>query len=126
MKKIIFVCLALWMVPFSQMAQNDKEEEPHELVKFQYGFGKAKQYLEFSKDEQKAYSEGFINGALVYQLFEYWRKRGKPVDECFSGMDDEQMAAIIKKYIESHPEKWHQPLNIGTFEAIADLCQLKP
>jgi hypothetical protein len=108
------------------MAQNEEEKPDEPLVTIHRGFGKVKQYLEFSEAEQKAYSAGFINGVLEYQLFDYWREQGKPVDECFSGMDTKQMAAIIKKYIENHPEEWHQPLNIGTFHAIADLCRLKP
>lgn len=92
-------------------------------VKIGPGFFSAKDYLEMSETERRAYATGAINGMLVAPFF------GAPEDNlnwlktCTVKMSDEQLAATILNYLRDQPNQMDANLNVVTFNAIRDACR---
>lgn len=90
-----------------------------------HGVGTGKYFLDMSTIGQRSYAAGFINGVFMAPLIE--GKDYEWVSECFpAGATDEQVQAIIKKYLDSHPESWHEPLNILSYRAFVLTCPSSP
>jgi len=41
---------------------------------------------------------------------------------CISGMSNEQIRAIVDKYLKSHPEEWHEDMNLLVIQAPLKVC----
>src|SRR6185437_1638433 len=93
-----------------------------QTVKISPGFFTAKDYLDMSDTEKRAYVTGQINGMLVAPFF------GAPEDNlgwlktCSSKMSDEQLASILTRYIREQSNQ-EQNLNVVTFTALRDACR---
>ena len=86
------------------------------------GFLTGNAYRELSESGKLGYAMGFINGLLVVPLI-----TGKESDitwlhPCVSGMTNTQVVAIIEKQLADNPARWQQPMNILSFDAIAQAC----
>lgn len=92
-------------------------------VKIGPGFFSAKDYLEMSETERRAYATGAVNGMLVAPFF------GAPEDNlnwlktCTVKMSDEQLATTILNYMRDQPNQMEANLNVVTFNAIRDACR---
>ena len=93
-----------------------------QTVKISPGFFTAKDYLDMSETERRAYVTGQINGMLVAPFF------GAPEDNltwlktCSSKMSDEQLASILTRYVGEQTNQ-QQNLNVVTFNALRDACR---
>ena len=86
------------------------------------GFFTGKEYLEMTDNERRAYATGAINGMLVAPFF------GAPEDNvnwlktCTSKLSDEDIAAILTKYIREQETQLNFNLNVLTFNAMRNAC----
>lgn len=86
------------------------------------GFFTGKDYLDMTDNERRAYATGAINGMLVAPFF------GAPPDNlnwlktCTAKMSDEDLAAIVTKYINSQESQLNYNLNVLTFNALRNTC----
>jgi hypothetical protein len=86
------------------------------------GFFTGKDYLDMTDNERRAYATGAINGMLVAPFF------GAPPDNlnwlktCTAKVSDEDLAAIITKYINSQESQLNYNLNVLTFNALRNTC----
>lgn len=86
------------------------------------GFFTGKEYLEMSDNERRAYATGAINGMLVAPFF------GAPEDNvnwlktCTVKLSDEDIAAILTKYIREQESQLNFNLNVLTFNAMRNAC----
>jgi hypothetical protein len=83
------------------------------------GFGTGQQFLEWESSLQEFYAIGAINGILLAPLA-MGQSDIKQLDwfiKFTKGMTNKQAAAIIRKYLNDHPELWNQTLNIVTYNA---------
>jgi len=93
-----------------------------QTVKISPGFFTAKDYLDMSETERRAYVTGQINGMLVAPFF------GAPEDNlgwlktCSSKMSDEELASVLTRYIRDQPNP-QQNLNVVTFTALREACR---
>ena len=93
-----------------------------QTVKISPGFFTAKDYLEMSDTERRAYVTGQINGMLVAPFF------GAPEDNlswlktCSGKMSDEELASVLARYIREQPNQ-QQNLNVVTFTALREACR---
>jgi hypothetical protein len=93
-----------------------------QTVKISPGFFAAKDYLDMSDTEKRAYVTGQMNGMLVAPFF------GAPEDNlswlktCSAKMSDEQLASILTRYISDQPNQT-QNLNVVTFAALREACR---
>ena len=95
-------------------------------VKISPGFFTAKDFLDMSDTEKRAYATGEINGMLVAPFF------GAPEDNlnwlktCTARMSDEQLATILDHFIRDQPEQRTANLNVVAFNAIREACRKLP
>ena len=65
---------------------------------------------------------GFSNGVMASAIIGADGGRVKLLYDCTNGMSGKQLAAILDKYVKEHPEGWHQPLAVQSFDALLSIC----
>ena len=93
-----------------------------QTVKISPGFFTAKDYLDMSDTEKRAYVTGQINGMLVAPFFGAPEENLTWLKACSSKMSDEQLASILTRYISDQTNQ-QQNLNVVTFNALRDACR---
>jgi hypothetical protein len=93
-----------------------------QTIKISPGFFTARDYLDMSDTEKRAYVTGQINGMLVAPFFGAPEENLSWLKTCSSKMSDEQLASIMTRYIHDQPNP-QQPLNVVTFTALRQACK---
>ncbi|HJT26959.1 MAG TPA: hypothetical protein VJ784_06055 [Pyrinomonadaceae bacterium] len=93
-----------------------------QTIKISPGFFTAKDYLDMSDTEKRAYVTGQMNGMLVAPFFGAPEENLAWIKTCSGKMSDEQLAAILSRYIrdQSNPQA---NLNVVTFNALREACR---
>ncbi len=116
-KAIIVIPLSLiCTLVFAQPAPTP----PPDTYTVKSGFGTGSDYLKMTKAEKWAYAIGAVNGMHNAPIFGAPEKYTKWFDDYTAGMTNEQVAAIITKFLNDNPGRWHEPLNLLTYSAIED------
>src|SRR6185369_14433528 len=113
MKRLIFVLLILMCID-SYASQR--------RVTISRGFFTGKDYFEMSDTEKRAYATGAVNGMLVAPFFGAPEERLGWFKTCTAKLSDEQLAAILTRYISNDSTQLSQSLNVVTFNALKDTC----
>lgn len=93
-----------------------------QTIKISPGFFTAKDYLDMSDTEKRAYVTGQMNGMLVAPFFGAPEENLAWIKTCSGKMSDEQLASILSRYIrdQSNPQA---NLNVVTFNALREACR---
>src|ERR1043166_41675 len=83
-------------------------------VKISPGFFTAKDYLDMSDTEKRAYATGEINGMLVAPFFGAPEENLSWLKTCTGKMSDEDLAGILTRYIHDQPNQTEANLNAVT------------
>ena len=94
-----------------------------QTVKISPGFFSGKDYLDMSDTEKRAYVTGEINGMLVAPFFGAPEQNLAWLKTCSSKMSDEDLAAILSRYIRDQPGQMQINLNVVTFNALREACK---
>lgn len=94
-----------------------------QTVKISPGFFSGKDYLEMSDTEKRAYVTGEINGMLVAPFFGAPEENLSWLKTCSSKMSDEELAAILSRFIRDQPGQMQTNLNVVTFNALREACK---
>jgi hypothetical protein len=92
-------------------------------VKISPGFFTAKDYLDMSDTERRAYVTGQINGMLVAPFFGASEENVSWLKTCSSKMSDEDVAGILTRYVREHANQMQFSLNVVTFNALRESCR---
>ena len=95
-----------------------------QTVKISPGFFAAKDYLDMSDTEKRAYVTGQMNGMLVAPFFGAPEENLSWLKTCSAKMSDEQLASLLTRYIRDQPNQT-QNLNVVTFAALRDACKTR-
>jgi hypothetical protein len=93
-----------------------------QTVKISPGFFTAKDYLDMTDTERRAYVTGQVNGMLVAPFFGASEENLNWLKTCSGKMSDEQLASILTRYIRDQPNQ-QQNLNVATFAALREACR---
>ena len=93
-----------------------------QTIKISPGFFTAKDYLDMSDTEKRAYVTGQINGMLVAPFFGASEENLSWLKTCSSKMSDEQLASIVSRHIRDLPNG-QANLNVVTFNALRETCR---
>jgi hypothetical protein len=66
---------------------------------------------------------GLVDGAYSATLFSGGPEAERTttrLHKCVAGKSNDQLAAMARKYLSNHPEKWDQPMNVFFFLKIID------
>src|ERR1044072_6738340 len=94
-----------------------------QTVKISPGFFSGKDYLDMSDTEKRAYITGEINGMLVAPLFGAPEENVAWQKTCSAKMSDEDLAAILSRFIRDQPGQMQTNLNVVTFNALREACK---
>jgi hypothetical protein len=91
-------------------------------VTIQNGFGTGEEWLAAKEPAARAYVRGYINGLFMSVVIGADETCLDKIADCIEGKTDRQMAAILRKYLNDHPEEWHLPLAMTTYQALTASC----
>ena len=94
-----------------------------QTVKISPGFFSGKDYLDMSDTEKRAYVTGEINGMLVAPFFGAPEENLAWLKACSAKMSDEDLSAIITRFIRDQPGQMQTNLNVVTFNALREACK---
>src|ERR1044072_3119657 len=94
-----------------------------QTIKISPGFFTAKDYLDMTDTEKRAYVTGEINGMLVAPFFGAPEENLSWLKTCSSKMSDEDLAAILSRFIRDQPGQMQTNLNVVTFNALREACK---
>ena len=94
-----------------------------QTVKISPGFFSGKDYLDMSDTEKRAYVTGQINGMLVAPFFGAPEENVNWLKSCSSKMSDEDLAAVLSRFIRDQPGQMQTNLNVVTFNALREACR---
>jgi len=94
-----------------------------QTVKISPGFFNGKDYLDMSDTEKRAYVTGEINGMLVAPFFGAPEENVAWLKTCSAKMSDEDLAAILTRFIRDQPGQMQTNLNVVTFNALREACK---
>src|SRR6476469_3785801 len=92
-------------------------------VKISPGFFTGKDYLDMSDTEKRAYVTGEINGMLVAPFFGAPEESLGWLKVCSGRKSDEELAAILSRYVRDQPGQLQTNLNVVTFNALREACK---
>jgi hypothetical protein len=109
-------------------------QSPAPAVGIHNGFVTGQEFLEMPPLEQTGYVMGVVDGMQLAPLFgaprrlHFTPKEMTPttptewVENCVAGMTNFQVVAIFKKYLNDHPEIWHESAHSTAFTALKVSC----
>lgn len=87
------------------------------------GFLTGNSFRDLSDTEKHGYAMGFIDGVLISPIFNAPGKELQWFERCIKGMTNKQVVAILNKFLEENPARWHEPMNILAFRAMVETCK---
>lgn len=118
-KQGLIIVAVLMFLPLSIFGQDNMEVQIETLYKtiatkgcFLHKESMATYYLELSKRDRGIYVMGFVDGLALAPIMVY------PPNKNYifwfenlikTGSTNIQVEAIVTKYVNDHPERWHQP-----------------
>ena len=94
-----------------------------QTVKISPGFFSGKDYLDMSDTEKRAYVTGEINGMLVAPFFGAPEENLAWLKTCSAKISDEDLAALLTRFIRDQPGQMPTNLNVVTFNALREACK---
>jgi hypothetical protein len=89
------------------------------------GFLKGEEYLKLSKPKRTGYATGLVDGIFLSVFFGgNDNPRLRKFEKAVEGMSDEQVEAIVTKYIQDHPEEWHLNSHMLAYRAFLKALKL--
>jgi len=90
-------------------------------------FLSGQQYLALSASERTTYIMGLVDGIYIGPLFGASETRVKALQSCLQQRTNVQIAAILSKYIQDQPERWHDGAHALFYSRMVELCpEIKP
>lgn len=90
------------------------------------GFMTGQRFRDLPEMSRRAYAAGLVDGMLLAPLVGAPKAGLKWFESCATGMTDEQVAAIISKFVNDNPARWHEPLHAQFYAAMRQACPKAP
>jgi hypothetical protein len=120
---LILVACSVLAFPVVHARQNKAAAQYSHV--YHNGFVRAEVFLKFDEANQRAYAMGLLDGMYMAPAF------GAPdnskllmkLTSCVEGMNSSQVAAIMGKYVQEHPERWDWDMKNDGYEAMIEACE---
>ncbi len=116
LRKSLMVVLVLAFV--SSAAQ----EKHLKTIAVPNGFLSGQDFLDMPEDGQRAYAMGFLDGIRQSVLLGADETKVGALHKCMGGVKASQIVAIVDKYLQEHPEKWHWDAKLTAYSALLEVC----
>lgn len=94
----------------------------NEVVIIHTGFITGQKFRDLSELQKRSYAAGMLDGMLLAPLFGAAKERTGWFEACVTGMSDEQLAAILSKYLSDNPTRWHESVHLLFYSALHSTC----
>lgn len=109
-----------------QVAQPQSSKTDEQPLVVHDGFITGQQFRGLPEPSKRSYAAGLVDGVLLAPLMGAPKARMKWLESCLVGMTDEQVAAIIVKFVNDNPARWHEPVHVQFFSAMRSACPRAP
>jgi len=90
------------------------------------GFLTGNTFRERTREQKLFYVMGYHDAMMSATMFGAPLSSARELIESIKPMDNVQVLAIVDKYLDDHPERWHYSMNALLFEALREVCGGKP
>ena len=90
------------------------------------GFLTGQDFRNLTEAGKRSYAAGLVDGMLLAPFVGAPKARLEWLETCVTGMSDEQVAAIISKFVRDNPARWHEPLHVQFYAAVKQACPQAP
>jgi hypothetical protein len=94
-------------------------------VSIKSGFLTGNSFRQLSHSEKRGYAIGFLEGVFMAPMFDAPKLELRWIESCAIGMTDNQVVAIIMKFLDQNPQRWHDQMNILAWVALKEACNHK-
>ena len=96
--------------------------EPKAPVSIKEGFVSGNEFRSLSHEAKRGYAIGVIDGLFLAPFFDAPKEELRWIERCATGMTDEQVMAILEKFLRDNPARWQEPMNILAWVAMKEGC----
>ncbi|MGH8542100.1 MAG: Rap1a/Tai family immunity protein [Gammaproteobacteria bacterium] len=86
------------------------------------GFITGNEYQEFSDLQKRRYVIGVLDGLLLAPLLAAPNAEVEWLGRCITGMTDTQVVAIVAKYLQQNPHRWHESMHVLVYSVFVTTC----
>jgi len=86
------------------------------------GFIRGNDYRSWNATEKNRYAVGVIEGMLLAPLFGAPKEQLSWLEECAAGMNSRQIIAILDRFLDDNPARWHEYMHTLAYTAMNDAC----
>lgn len=122
MKHLAVAVLLIAFLPYSIHSQKPSPSPVPLKVTISQGFLSGEEYLNLDTTGKRSYAMGVLSGMLTAPLFGAPEEKVSWLSSCAVNMSDEQVAAILTKYLRDNPGKWQYAMNVTSFNAMRASC----
>lgn len=97
--------------------------EPKGPVSIKEGFLTGNSFRSLNDSGKRGYAIGFLEGIFVSPMFDAPKSELQWIERCSVGMTDEQVVAILEKFLHENPARWHEQMNILAWVALKEGCK---
>lgn len=119
MRFVVSVAALLVLIAGGTAAQADP-------VAIKTGFYSGNEYRQLSQSQKMTYAAGVVDGIFLAPLYGAPKRQLLWLESCIVGITDEQVTAIIDKFMGENPARWHEPMHILAFTALRAACDRSP
>jgi hypothetical protein len=91
-------------------------------VRVPNAFVTGQQFIGLSESARTQYVMGLIDGIFVGTLFGASEARVAALQSCLMGRNNIQVGSILLKYVQEHPEQWHEGAHALFYQRMIALC----
>jgi hypothetical protein len=114
-RSVFFALTAAVSVSLGSVARAEGVYVPH-------AFMTGQEYLALPASRRATYIVGLLDGIFVGPLFGASEARVKALQDCLQEHNNIQIAAILSKYIQDRPERWHEGAHSLFYSRMFELC----
>ena len=71
------------------------------------------------------YMVGFVNGLYMSPALGAPSECLQSLGGCFVGVSSTQLGAVMRKWLDENPQRWHDPCLFGAYTVIREMCPRK-
>ena len=86
------------------------------------GFITGNEYLRLPDVNKLHYVMGVVDGIFLAPFFGAPKDKMDWIEKFLVNMTDSQVTAIINKYLQENPQRWHESMNVIIYSAFREAC----
>ena len=90
------------------------------------GFFSGRQFLDLPQEVRFFYAPGLVDGIFLAPLLGAPEQNLERLVACLEKMTNQQVAALLYSYLDSHPEWWQRGANTAMYQALNEKCATAP